>query len=303
MGWEIYVLFGFILLFLVYLYISLQIAMSIVLPKVKSLEKTIEEETTRDKTLIDYLKDNKTKEYSLKSRYGYKLQVYEMFNLKTNKYVVISHGYTYSHLGSIKYALMMNKLGFNAILYDHRFHGRSGGKNTTLGYYEKDDLYDIISHVYKEKGKDIYLGTYGESMGSATAILEQTKDKRVKFVICDSGFKDLKTLIKQKLTKKKLPSWLFFLAINFFSWLITKANLTKVKPIEALNDANVPILFVHGINDEFISYKDTLDMYKAYKGNKMLYLGEEKANHARTYYYNKEKYYEILQDFNNRYLK
>ena len=302
MVWEYYLVFALVLLFLLYLYIGLQIAMTIVLPKVKTLENTIEEESLRDKSLIKYLDDNKTSEYTIKSRYGYNIKIYEMVNLKSNKYVIISHGYTYSHLGSIKYAKMMKKLGFNAILYDHRFHGYSGGKNTTLGYYEKYDLYDIISHVYQEKGKDIYLGTYGESMGSATVLLEQAIDKRVKFVISDSGFKDLESLIKRKIAEKKLASWLFFPVVNVFAWLITKVNLKEVSPIKAIKESKIPILFVHGKEDSFITYKDSLAMHKAYQGKKMLFIGENKSDHARTYYNNKIEYFKVLEEFINRYI-
>ncbi|MFW5793907.1 MAG: alpha/beta hydrolase [Bacillota bacterium] len=301
MAWQYYLVFALVLLFLLYLYIALQIALAIVIPKVKSLEDTIEEESLRDISLIKYLNDNITSEYMIKSRYGYKLKVYEMVNLKSNKYVVISHGYTYSHLGSIKYAKMMKNLGFNAILYDHRFHGSSGGKNTTLGYYEKYDLYDVISHIYKEKGEDIYLGTYGESMGASTALLEQAFDKRVKFVVSDSGYKDLKDLIKQKIADKKLSSTIFFPAVNMFAWIITKANLKSVKPLESIKNNKIPVLFVHSKDDDFITYKDSLAMYNFYQGKKMLFIGEKLAGHARTYYSNKTEYFKVLKEFINLY--
>ncbi|MCF7924833.1 MAG: lysophospholipase [Candidatus Izimaplasma sp.] len=302
MTWEFYLIFSIVILILLYLYVAMQIAIIVVLPKVKGINQTIEEESLRDSSLVIYLENNKTSEYDIISRYGYKIRVYELFNVKTDKYVVISHGYTYSHLGSIKYAKMMTKLGYNVILYDHRYHGNSGGKNTTLGYYEKNDLYDLISHIYKEKGKDIYLGTYGESMGSATVLLEQAIDERVKFVISDSGFKDLAVLVKRKIIDKKLPSWLFFPAVNLFAWAITKAKITKVKPINAIKNTKIPILFVHGKNDDFISYGDSIEMYETYHGEKMIYIGEELASHARTYYYDKEKYFEVLKEFNDRYL-
>lgn len=303
MGWLGYVILFLVFILLLYLYIGLQIAMLIVVPKVKSINETLLEEATRDASLIPFLKDNQSKEYNILSQYKYPLHVYEMVKDKDNKkFVVLVHGYTYSHHGVIKYAKMMISLGFNVILYDHRNHGLSGGKNTTLGFYEHHDLKTVIDHVYKSYGDDILLGTYGESMGSATVLLEQEIDKRVKFLVSDAGFKDLKTLVKRQIKAKKLWPWIFYGITNLFVWLISKANLSKVSPIQSIKDSTIPILFVHGKLDKFIPYSHTVDMYESYKGDKMLYLADKDAYHARSYYSNKEAYFNVVKDFIETYV-
>ena len=55
----------------------------------------------------------------------------------TKKWVIICHGVTENKVNSIKYANVFIKLGFNAVVYDHRRHGESGGKTSSYGHYEK----------------------------------------------------------------------------------------------------------------------------------------------------------------------
>jgi dipeptidyl aminopeptidase/acylaminoacyl peptidase len=304
MDWFEYIIFIVVFIFLLWLFIGLQIAMMIVTPHPKSIDETMLEETKRDPSMIPYFNNHLTNEYHIKSNFNYPIHIYEMIKNKNSKrFVVVSHGYTYSHHGTIKYAKMMIKLGYNVVLYDQRFHGDSGGKNTTLGYYEQHDLNMVISHTFEKFGKDLFLGTYGESMGSATCLLEQANDDRVKFVISDAGFKDLKVLVKSQIKAKKLPPWLFYGIVNIFVWFISRSNLSKVSPINAIKDSSIPILFVHGKLDDFIPYQHTVDMYDAYQGKKMLFLAEKQSFHARSYYYNQEEYFNVLKEFNDEYLE
>ncbi|QLY40712.1 alpha/beta hydrolase [Hujiaoplasma nucleasis] len=299
----VYLIFTFIFVFLLYAYVALHIAISIVTPKVRKLSVTRLEESERDTSLIPFYDKNKTNEYMIKSKYGYDLAVYELITNDKNKdFVLIDHGYTYSHYGSIKYAKMMMDLGFNVVMYDHRFHGKSGGKNSTLGYYEKDDLKTIIDHLFQLYGP-IYLGTYGESMGSSTVLLEQAIDDRVQFVISDAGFKDLKTQIARQLKVKRIPYKIFYPMVNLFVYFIAKANLSKVSPMKSIENSTIPMMFIHGKDDDYIPYQDSVDMFESYQGPKMLFLAEKQAFHARSYYFNKEVYYQKLKDFKDTYLR
>ncbi|QWC00122.1 alpha/beta hydrolase [Mycoplasmatota bacterium] len=304
MAWYGYLIFFFVFIFLIWMYIGLQIAISIVTPHVKTLGETMLEESKRDPSLIPYLKAHRTKKYHIKSKYGYQIAIYEFIEYKdSKKFVVMSHGYTYSYHGTIKYALMMIKLGYNVIMYDQRFHGDSGGKNTSLGFHEKNDLYSVISFIFDKYGHDIFLGTYGESMGAATCLLEQAMDKRVRFVISDSSFKNLKILIKSQIKAKGIPTFLFYGIVNIFVWLISRSNLSKVSPIDAIKESDIPMMFVHGKQDDFIPYAHSVDLYEAYKGKKTLYLADKDAYHARSYYNNKEDYFKTLKEFSDQYLK
>ena len=58
----------------------------------------------------------------------------------SNKTMILVHGISYTRMGMVKYMPIFRRLGWNILIYDQRFFGRSGGSNTSFGYYEKRDL-------------------------------------------------------------------------------------------------------------------------------------------------------------------
>ena len=203
--WYWYVLGALVLLDLILVYVGNMMAGMIIDPKKnkRSLETTAKIEEENWPGIMEWYEKALTNKYVLKSEYGYDLQMYFLKNkVETNNYIIIAHGHTYTHHGSLKYAKLMMRKGFNIVLYDQRYHGNSGGQFTSLGYYEKDDLYMIVTDTYERYGKDIFLGTYGESMGSATVVLESGIDNRLKFVMSDCGFADFVQLNEEMLKNR-----------------------------------------------------------------------------------------------------
>lgn len=281
---------------LIFLFACMQIAFSIVTPKTRTLETTKQLENEKDNTLFEFYDQTLTKEDNLKSRFGYSLKLYYFLNPEYNKFIVIAHGHTYTHHGCIKYARMMYEYGYNVITYDQRYHGASGGKNTSLGFYEKYDLYDIITKVTNEFGEDIHVGTYGESMGGATVLLEQELDKRVKFCISDCAFSDLKVLIQEQIQSYHLPSFIYIF-VDLFVKIITGIRLKEVSPIKSIKNSTIPILFIHGEQDKFIQYHHSVDMYESYNGVKSLFIAKNQATHAYSYFSDTEEYKNIVKKF------
>jgi hypothetical protein len=278
----------------------MQIAFSIVLPKKRDLEKTKILESEKDSDLFDFYQKNLSEEKTIKSRFGYSLRLYYFRNPSSNKLVVLSHGHTYTHHGCIKYARMMSGFGYNVVMYDQRFHGNSEGKNTTLGYYEKFDLFDIITVALVDFEGIKLLGTYGESMGAATVIQEKSIDERVDFCISDCAFCDLSFLIKEKIKARKLPKFIY-LFIDLFVKAITGVRMREISPINDLERITIPILFIHGKQDEFIGYWHTEKMYEKYNGDKEIFLADNNATHAMSYFAEKKEYEEKVKVFIRRF--
>ncbi len=279
--------------------LGLVIALGITKPKRRSLLETSVNEENLNPGIMKFYKENKTCEYSIKSSFGYDLQVYFFQNKeKSNKFMVMAHGHTYTHHGCIKYARMMMNHGYNVVLFDERFHGDSGGKFTSLGHLEKTDLYTVVTDTFNRYGEDLYLGTCGESMGAVTVLLEAEIDNRIKFIISDCAFSSLDVLMDEILKNVyHIPKYPFKFFGNMFFRMITGTIFSGISPITALKQIDVPILFVHGKNDNFINYKHAEKMYESYTGPKKIFIAGNESFHAGSYSKDTENYERNVSEF------
>ena len=66
----------------------------------------------------------------------------------------------------------------------------SGGKYVTLGAMEQQDVVSLINYAVGRRDVDAnQIGILGTSMGGASAILAAARDKRLRAVVDDSGFR------------------------------------------------------------------------------------------------------------------
>lgn len=239
---------------------------------------------------------------SINSPFGYKLSGYLFQNNNSNKYMIICHGVTVSHINSIKYAQLFLKLGFNVIIYDHRRHGKTGGRTTGYGYFEKKDLEQVIKWTKDRFGSEIVIGLHGESMGAAT-ILQYggTIEDNVNFYIADCPFSNFEELItyrvKEEINFPKIP--LVPLA-SLLLKLRAGYRLKEISPIDAVRNIQHPILFIHSKEDAYIPVQMSKDLYDATDCEKHLFIAEY-GGHARSYMMNREEYEREIEIFLQKY--
>ena len=100
--------------------------------------------------------------------------------------------------------LLVNKIAL--CTFDFSGCGNAEGEYVSLGYYEQDDLEEVVNYL-KKYPKINNIALWGRSMGAVTTLLylaNNGKDKGVKAAIIDSPFKSLKSLVEdlaQKVTK------------------------------------------------------------------------------------------------------
>lgn len=296
--WWVVIVF-FLALFIGIQVLSYIIAKNIFHPVARTLDDTRNNENEMSPGLMELYDSWNIEAFRIKTSNRTEIQVYDIVpSMETNKFVVIAHGYTYTHHGSVKYAKMFIKLGFHVILFDQRYHGASEGKNCTLGGYEKSDLYDVISETYERYGNDIYLGTFGESMGAATVLLESENDKRVHFVGSDCSFASLEDQLTYLVHKKiKLPKWPFIPLASLYFRIFTGLSFKQIRPIEVVKKTSIPIFYAHGLEDKYISPSQTQLLYDATITYKTIFWGENDSRHAGSARKNEVQYFNALKRF------
>ena len=138
-------------------------------------------------------------EVTLRSPYGYDLSGTWLPLTGSKKTIILLHGFPYTRIGMIKYIPVFRSRGFNVLIYDQRYFGRSGGPFTSYGYYEKHDLKAALDWVLEQTGPDSLVGTLGESMGGATVLLHGAIDPRPAFIIANSCYADLREAMQIRL--------------------------------------------------------------------------------------------------------
>ena len=221
----------------------------------------------------------------------------------TNKFIVLVHGVSICYVGSLKYFDIFYKNGFNVLIVNQRRHGKSEGKYSTYGFYEKYDVNMWIEYLKSRFGNDIILGLHGESMGAGTVMETIPLNDSIKFVIEDCGYSNFHELIgfqithayKNRLVRKILRPSLIF--ANFFMKTKAKFSMKKIVPIDIVSSTSLPIMFIHGKEDYFVPWYMAVDLYKAKtKGYKELYLVEG-AKHAEALEVNKILYEKKIMTF------
>ena len=216
----------------------------------------------------------------------------------TNKWMIFCHGITENKYNSIKYMNLFLKRGFNAIIYDHRRHGASGGKTSSYGYYEKKDLEAVVDELKQRQGTDVIFGIHGESMGAVTTLLYagSIRDDAA-FYIADCPFSTMPEQVKYRVKHDTFfPPWLVMPIGKFFIKKRDGYSMNDVSPLAVINNIQKPVLFIHSIDDTYIPVAMTKQLYAAKRDKKQLFLAEKGA-HAQSFNENQEEYDQAIDHF------
>ncbi len=211
-------------------------------------------------------------DFTVKSYDGYVLHAERLFNpVPSDRFVLISHGYTDNHLGSLKYTKMYLDLGFEVILYDLRGHGENEKTFCSYSFREGRDL-DCMIRACRERFPDTQVfGLHGESLGAASSIACLRYKPDINFVVSDCGFSDITPIFQSGLTAMHIPGFMVHVA-SFCAKVMYGCSYSDMRPIESLKDNTVPILFLHGEEDPFILPWHSRKMQEATAGYSELYL-------------------------------
>ena len=212
--------------------------------------------------------------------------------------ILYLHGVGDCKIGGIPLAKFLYMSGYNVFLYDQRQHGESGGTFCTYGYYEKNDVSTVIDYLLTRKDVAIGpIGIFGTSMGAAIAIQAAAIEPRIRVVVAEASFTNLREIIVDYQRRIiKLP-WHFLRNVALArTQQLAQFKGRDVSPISDVQRLTIPILFIHGTNDTFIRHEYSLKLFAAAHEPKRLLLIDG-ADHNDVWDTGGKRYQDTLMEF------
>ena len=187
--------------------------------------------------------------------------------------VVFLHGVADNRMSGAGVVTRFLSRGFEAVTYDSRAHGESGGDFCTYGYHEKDDLRRVITALGARR-----VVVIGHSLGGAVALQAAAEDDRIASVIAVESFSDLQTVAGERAFY--LPAWL---VVRAFRYAEQKGafKASSVSPEQAASRIKVPVFVIHGTADNSTSPEHAKRIHAALAGPKRLLLVDG-ARHTQS---------------------
>lgn len=212
--------------------------------------------------------------------------------------VIYIHGVGDNRVSGIPRAKLFHDHGFHVFLPDMRRHGDSEGEYCTYGYHEKHDVKRMIDFLFRQADLKVgHLMVFGLSMGAATALQAAVMDDRIKLVISEGCFTDLRTIALDYQERYIKVRWKFIGKIVMWrSERLAGFRADDVSPLAAVEKITAPTLFTHGKNDPLISPDYSRTLFEQARGPKELYFIDE-AKHGDVWEAGGEEYRRKILEF------
>jgi len=239
------------------------------------------------------------KKVEIKSKDGLILRGRYFENKKGAPIELMFHGYRGSARRDMSAGIKRAfKVGRNALLVDHRASGESEGNIITFGVKEKDDCLLWIDFVIDKFGSNVRIVLTGISMGAATVMLASSENlpHNVISVLADCGYSSGKEIIEKVIKDMHLPPSLIYPFIRLGGLLFGHFDINKATPIESVKYAKVPILFIHGGNDDYVPFSMSERLFDICTSSKKLVIIPN-AYHGLAYPENPSMYINAILEF------
>ena len=217
------------------------------------------------------------------------------------KFVLCFHGHTGNRQGLPKYTYAFYRLGYSLVFVDHRSHGDNERGQITMGKQEHKDALEVMDQMREKFGQDIQIGLFGCSMGGATALLCVNEAKDLSFIVSDCAFASVENLVRGLIKIHKAPTWPILQLTEHYMKKRYNLCYNDSAPKEELKkNTRVPVLFIQGDADKMVYPYNVKELYENDAGPKELVMFEGAA-HCEAITTNKQKYYQVIEDFIKKY--
>mmetsp|Transcript_13030 Transcript_13030/g.31066 ORF Transcript_13030/g.31066 Transcript_13030/m.31066 type:complete len:571 (+) Transcript_13030:55-1767(+) len=215
--------------------------------------------------------------------------------------VIYLHQNASCRLEALQLVPLFLPLGISLFCFDFAGCGESDGDYISLGWFERDDLADCVKHL-RDSGLVSSIGLWGRSMGAVTALLHADRDHSIAGMVLDSPFSNLRQLASELAQSEylsvKVPSWLLSGALALGRLrikLLCSFDIDELSPIEHVGNSFIPALFIHGVDDDFISPHHSQRLHEAYTGDKELEMISGDHNTQRDIHVTRKSVHFLVQ--------
>jgi len=206
--------------------------------------------------------------------------------------VLFFHGYRSSSIrdGNGIFELC-KKLGINIMMIDQRAHGRSEGLTMSFGIRERYDVLSWVNYAVERFGKKSQIVLAGISMGAATVLMTSNLNlpENVKGIVADCPYSSPKAILCSVLKSLKLPAAVLYPLAKWSAAIYGRVNIEEASAKKAVEESNVPILFIHGDDDRFVPCCMSQECYDACRSEKRIIFVKD-AGHGISYCVDGELY-------------
>ena len=270
----------------------------------KNSERFLKDNGINVQAMLDKFERNSNK-ITIKSRHGHNIPA--RYILSNNNYdnttMVLVHGHDMNLISTYPIADVLLNNGINVVLYDQRSHGENTAKEVTFGYYEKDDLEDVIDYIETKMTKKNSIGILGQSMGAATVGFysgTEHANHHVAFAVLDCPYNNMKEIIKNTAirrgySEKALP--LLILLGSIANKIYLNFSYADMDVAKSVQNSNIPMLVYSTKDDKTCPYYMADEVFDSIKHNNKGKIQFEQCGHIKGFYKNNDIYVSELLKF------
>lgn len=216
----------------------------------------------------------------------------------SHKWLIAVHGYTGKRQDMQNVAGFYGLQGYNVLTPDMRAHGESQGTYIGMGWLDRQDILKWIQYVIDlDDQAEIVL--HGISMGGATVMMASGEKlpQQVKGIVEDCGYTSVWDIFSDELSYLfHLPDFPILYAADGIAWLRAGYEFKSASALEQVAKSQVPILFIHGSEDNFVHTDMVYELFDACQAPKDL-LVIQGAGHGDAYKMDPELYFHTVFSF------
>ncbi len=158
-------------------------------------------------------------------------------------------------------------LGWNVAVLDSRAYGDSGGSFASFGGHEAADLRLWVDALSARVGTPVRLAVWGRSMGAGVALRESHNDQRIKALVLEAPYVDLRRTASTLIRRYRIPaSGALASMILRRAHRLSGVSLHLPRPIDLAPVVTIPVLILRGASDALVSDAETTRLASALGG-------------------------------------